>query len=310
MNRIRWIFFSLLVITGSTLIFVLTKAKIRLPYESTLAPAFQLLGRPVKRMDRALTKVLPVDNIDEKEYGEAIALRYEQYNSGTAADQAYIQSLIEHVSADASKGFRYKALIIDDISPNAFALPGGVVVVTAGLLETLQSESELVAVLAHEVGHVELSHCLDSVRMEIVANKIGSAPLGELADMAMTMMMRHTYSKTQEDEADEYAWAWIRNSQYAPSGHGLSFGRLIEYDRPDVDGGSNEAETQRAPHPISEYFQSHPHLEHRKEKFSERARVWRKQHSDEERCIGRNHLKNRSAMHESDYDANEWSRTE
>ena len=57
--------------------------------------------------------------------------------------------------------------------PNAFALPGGVIIVTGGLLKTLKSEAELAAVLSHEMGHIELSHCLDTVRFQLLARKDG-----------------------------------------------------------------------------------------------------------------------------------------
>ena len=301
--NLRTIALLILLAGGSLLVFALTKAEIRLPFESTLAPAFHILGKPIKRVDRALTRVLPIDEVDEARYGEAIALRYESFNGGTEADQAYVQSLIETVAAGTQKGFRYRAFIVETRSPNAFALPGGVVVVTSGLLETLKSESELVAVLAHEVGHVELSHCIDAVRLEIAAKKIGAAPLGEIADFAMNLMMRHSYSKTQENEADEYAWAYIKSSSYAPTGLGRSFRRLRTY----YDPNRSDNETQRAPHPVSEYFQSHPHLEFRVDKYLERAKAWRKAHPDEERCVGTSLLVARTPLNTVTHDPSQWS---
>jgi len=62
-----------------------------------------------------------------------------------------------------------------------FTLPSGVILVTKGLLETMQSESELVSILAHELGHIERGHCFDVVKYELLARKIKSEKLGELA---------------------------------------------------------------------------------------------------------------------------------
>lgn len=321
MSHLRAVFLVLLLLLGGGLSVALVRAEINTPFRATLAPAFQLLGRPVKSVDRALTRVLPVDDLDEAAYGDAIASRYESYNGGTAKQQAYVQALLTTVSQGSRKGFRYRAFLYETTVPNAFALPGGVVVVTTGLLSTLHSEAELVAVLAHEVGHVELSHCMDGVRFEILERKLHSAPLGELADLAMTVMMRHAFGKTQEEEADEYAWAWLQQSSYDVAGEGRAFRSLraglqgetrSETGResdggPGSDPGSGKgSEAREQPHPLVEYFQSHPHLELREERYAERARAWRRAHGDEKRYSGYRNLTELRPMTETSF-MEEWS---
>ena len=58
----------------------------------------------------------------------------------------------------------YRFLILDTNEVNAFAAPGGLVLVTRGLLQCCKSEDDLAAVLAHEIGHVELDHGMKSVK--------------------------------------------------------------------------------------------------------------------------------------------------
>ncbi|MHC4774905.1 MAG: M48 family metalloprotease, partial [Planctomycetota bacterium] len=73
--------------------------------------------------------------------------------------QAYV-STIGHRMADAApeRPFVDRFQVVDDETPNAFALPGGYVYVTRGILALTNSEDELANVLGHEVGHVEERH--------------------------------------------------------------------------------------------------------------------------------------------------------
>jgi predicted Zn-dependent protease len=166
------------------------------------------------------------------------------------------------------------------------ALPGGVILVTRELLSVLRSESEVVSVLAHEVGHVELGHCFDAVRFQLLTRKIGSSSLGALADMAAQMLLRH--SKTMEDEADQYAYELLLNSQYDPSGVGNSFASLRRYKA--------KARTPSGLNPIRDYFMSHPPLEIREAEFKARAAVWWKMHAGERRYVGQQNLTARKAL--------------
>ena len=170
------------------------------------------------------------------------------------------------------------------------ALPGGVILVTRELLNTVQSESELISVLAHELGHIELGHCFDTVKFDLLARKVGSEPLGELADVIVQILLRHTFSKTVEDEADVYAYELVVNSRYDPLGVGNSFGSLSRFLR------ARGVKPQQHAEPFRDYFMSHPPLEIREAKFHEQATAWWKRHPHARRYIGRQNLKNRAAL--------------
>ena len=152
----------------------------------------------------------------------------------------------------------------------------------------MRSESEVVSVLAHEVGHVERGHCFDTVRFQLLTQKIGSSSLGALADMTAQILLRHAYSKTTEDEADRYAYELMLNSRYDPLGVGNSFASLRRYK-----GG---AQAPQGLNPIRDYFMSHPPLEIREAEFRDRAEAWWKTHAGERRYVGQHNLTARTAL--------------
>ncbi|MDV6235612.1 M48 family metallopeptidase [Leptospira ellisii] len=292
----RTIFFIGILSFGCVLMFLLYKEQIQTERASTLAPFYQILGKPIRTMNRALTKVLSVDSLDEKEYGDAIRERFSELKNDGNKDYDYLNKLIVSLTVYRQKPFEYSVFIMEEESPNAFALPGGVIFVTRGMLSTLKSENELIAVLAHEIGHIEKSHCMDGVRFELLSKKIGTETLGKLADFAFQLMTRHSYNKTQEDEADGYAFELVSNTLYDPIGVGAAFQRLEQY--------SPEAGVKKAKL-LSEYFQSHPHMDLRREKFSEKAKLWWEEHPEDRRYRGARNLKNRITFETKDYEE-EW----
>ena len=90
-----------------------------------------------------------------------------------------------------------------------------------------QRDPELVAVLAHELGHIEQGHCVDAVKFRLLAEKLGERTFGQIVDFAVQMLVAHSFSKTQEDEADEYAYTAVVNGPYDPRGVGDSFRSLL-----------------------------------------------------------------------------------
>ncbi|PJZ69997.1 peptidase M48 [Leptospira perolatii] len=283
------IWLILLLLSGAGLSFLVVRYEVQVEKPATLAPIFQLLGKPVKTMDRAFTKILPVNDMDEKELGDAIADRYSSYTNDSSRDYLYVQSIVSGLTVDNKKGFSYRAFILEDPHPNAFAMPGGIIFVTTGLLNLLQSEAELAAVIGHEIGHIELSHCMDGVRFELLTRKIGSATLGEIADIAVGLLLRPSFSKNQEAESDEYGYQILQRELYDLSAMGTTFQRLKE--------ASDSQGTQSTP--LEEYFMTHPYLEHRSEKYANQAKVDFKM--SEIYYVGRRNLKERINRWEEDF---------
>jgi Zn-dependent protease with chaperone function len=288
-----------LVACGVALIVALQRARLQAPLESTFTGAFQIVGAPVKLADRAASRVLPVSALDEKELGDVYRRRYDPQATPPSREQRYLDSLVAELQPFAGKPFAYRAYVVDYPTPNAMALPGGVVLVTRELLGTLHSEAELVAVLAHEIGHIERGHCFDTVRFELLARKIGAEPLGTLADFAATVLLRHSYSKTMEHEADAYAFELLTNSRYDPRGVAAGFQSLLAY------AAARGEQSPRQASPLRDYFTSHPPLEVRAAEFTQRADAWWLRHPDERRYAGVRNLKALVALPRHEL-ADEW----
>ncbi|MBI39905.1 MAG: peptidase M48 [Leptospiraceae bacterium] len=280
-----------LILLGTLLssVLILFEAGRNLP--PTAAPLFELLGKPLKTADAALTRILPIDEVDEAELGNAIALRYEVYRDESDPDQKYVESLVRHLSRDSHRGFEYRVFILPNPAPNASAAPGGVLFVTSGLLKMVETESELVSVLGHEIGHVELGHCIDLVRFQLLADKVEARPLGEIADLAVGIMLRPSFSKTQEADADAYGFRMLLKENYNPFGMANAFQKLAERNPDDMESGN----------PLDEYYRSHPSSTLRARRYRTEAT----QASIKRYYIGRRNLEERVSRYDAEY-PEEW----
>ncbi len=296
MIKLRLVFLALLIAFGMGLTVLFFIIKPTTPLEYTFAPAFQFLGRGAKTMDRTLTRLVPVDSGDEAAFGDAIAARYETESDRESADGRYLNALVGVLSRHAKKPFRYRVFVIEG-EPNACALPGGVIIVTRGLLETMKSEGEVVAILSHEMGHIELSHCFDTVRFQLLSQKTGRHTMGQLADFSMNVMLRHSFSKTQEEEADRYAYDLVLQTDYTPSSVGDSFKSFLSYEMKN-----HEDEKRLKADIFRDYFMTHPHTIHRQEKYSEEARRWWITHKGEKKYRGLKNLRLRVPASEKRFD--------
>lgn len=89
--------------------------------------------------------------------GDKAAPELERMLGGKVADaqmQGYVQKVGQKVAAVAERRMPYEFYIVESDVPNSFALPGGRIYVTMGMMDLVRSERELAAVLANQVGHV------------------------------------------------------------------------------------------------------------------------------------------------------------
>lgn len=117
--------------------------------------------------------------------------------------------------------YTYQWLIRRDKTVNAFALPGGVIVVNSGLIKTVDSADELAAVLAHEVQHVEQRHALKNM-----INNLGwaaglMAVVGDVnaaAVLVLHQLGNSYFSRGVEEEADRLGFHTLVAAKIAPQG--------------------------------------------------------------------------------------------
>jgi predicted Zn-dependent protease len=123
------------------------------------------------------------------------------------------QRLAEH---SPRKNVTFQFHIVDMAEPNAFALPGGYVYVSRGLLALTNTEGELAGVVGHEIGHVAAKHAVQRISKQaplavvfgivsgitgLVSSTVGDL-IGGVGDLAQSAIFS-PYSRSQETEADE-----------------------------------------------------------------------------------------------------------
>lgn len=107
-------------------------------------------------------------------------------------------------------------------SANAFALPGGIIVVADELVKMTTNDDEIAAVLAHELGHIERRHGLQSVLRNSTALVVVSALTGDLSTLSTFsatlpfLLLQYGYAREFETEADGYAVALLKEAKIDP----------------------------------------------------------------------------------------------
>ncbi|MGE0824471.1 MAG: M48 family metallopeptidase [Candidatus Binatia bacterium] len=141
---------------------------------------------------------------------------------GPAVDA--VRMIGQQLIAEQSQPFTFRFEVLNDPSVNAFAAPGGVVVVHTGLLAEVPSADQLVGVLAHEVTHVTRRHSLRQLVYELglttTVRWIFGAPDG-VADTIATVALNLStlrFSRAQETEADQGAVKLLRRARLPATG--------------------------------------------------------------------------------------------
>lgn len=162
----------------------------------------------------------------------------------------------------------YIFTIIDSPDINAFATPGGFVYINRGLINYLNSEAELAAVLGHEVGHVAADHSGRQKRADTVKNVIstvlavatqvtvgaGGNEIGEISNYAGTAVVSG-YGREHELEADRLGANYLYKANYDPQAMERVIGILKNHEQFSRIKARQEGKKSQAYHGV---FASHP----------------------------------------------------
>jgi Zn-dependent protease with chaperone function len=139
---------------------------------------------------------------------------------------------IQEIGARLTKGskYDYKWYVAVDPAINAFAVPGGYVVVNTGLIQAADSAEEVAGVLAHEVQHIERRHTLKNIvhslglraAMSLALGDIGGGVLGDAA----TRLSELKFGRDLESEADRLGLLALKRAGIAPRGMVSFFDKL------------------------------------------------------------------------------------
>jgi predicted Zn-dependent protease len=144
----------------------------------------------------------------------------------------------------------YTFRLIDRPEPNAFALPGGPVYVTRGLLVLLNDEAELAGVIAHEIGHIAARHSAQRATVAAPFALVFGVPaaiagaingtLGRIVSVPGVIaqgLVVAPYSRSQEHEADDVGLALAARAGWDPGGLGAALHTLGREDELTRGGG-------------------------------------------------------------------------
>ena len=175
---------------------------------------------------------------------------------------AYVDQIGQRLATQTEfKGLPYTFTVLDDDLVNAFALPGGYVYVTRGLVAWANDEAELASVIAHEIGHVTARHGAERIGRTTIAG-IGLAVLGIATDSpdlqqaagVGAQLVLSAYSRDQELEADDLGIRYLGRAGYDPMASPDFLTQLERSDRYEalVDGRSGNSGG------LGGYFSTHP----------------------------------------------------
>ena len=188
--------------------------------------------------------------------------------------EAYVRAVGERlVAAVGDPRWKFSFQIVDQAEPNSFAIPGGGIYVSRGLLALLEREDELACVLGHEIAHVTQRHSARQQRkgllpglLSLPGNVVGnvvSEDLGALMNVPIETVggawLSH-YSRSQETEADRIGVRTAAKAGYQP----IALADILQ--RLDRDVASQTGKERRF-----SIFDSHPMTESRLKDIQRRA---------------------------------------
>lgn len=211
------------------------------------------------KTELALFRVSPDQEIEigRKTFPRAVQQMGGEYPDPTlAAYLAEVGGRLGRVSHRPDLSYRFT--VVNDSSPNAFALPGGFIAVTRGLLVNLENEAQLAAVLGHEVGHVTARHAVQGMQrgtllnltLAVLSGTTGETAYGALADQAGQLaasLVDRSYSREQERESDRLGIDYMVLAGYDPQGAV----QVQEFFYRQIEGGAS-------PSWLAGLFRTHP----------------------------------------------------
>jgi len=165
-----------------------------------------------------IVKVTKISEQEENNIGRNLAKMMEEQTFKGKIDKnktwlAYVKKvgnkLVENVNR---KGINYNFHVIDNDLINAFALPGGNIYICKGILKKINNEAQLAGILAHEIKHVDLRHCI--AIFQIIGRLPGAAQ--NPMSYQLAQLLRHPYNSRTEAEADRRGLDLIYLVKYSP----------------------------------------------------------------------------------------------
>ena len=194
-------------------------------------------AQPESALPAAAPRTTGVDSAGGREHKRLVALFGGEFHA-PAAERLLNEALVKLASASDAPGEPYKVTLLNSPVVNAFALPGGNLYVTRGLLALANDTSEVAAVMAHEIGHISAHHAAQRAEHERnaalvsrVVSEVLEKPQEGRKIKALEQVRLASFSRQQELEADQIGVRTIARAGYDPYGAArflASLGRSTE----------------------------------------------------------------------------------
>jgi predicted Zn-dependent protease len=166
-----------------------------------------------------------ISEAQEIELGRQAARQVEQTIG--LVDDPELQDYVQRVGAELAAASERPSLpwrfgVVDDPTPNAFALPGGPVYLTRGMINLMDSEAELASVLGHEIGHITARHAVSMIsRQQLTQLGLGLGgvfypaiqPFGQVLGAGLELLFLK-YGRDAERQADTLGFRYARRENY------------------------------------------------------------------------------------------------
>ena len=218
-------------------------------------------------------KAVTLTDDDVIKYTKEYIQWMDAHNPVAPADDAMAQRLkrlTDKATNYEGMNLNFKVYLVRDI--NAFACADGSVRVCAGLMQTM-TDDEVMGVIGHEIGHVKHKDSKDAFKAALLtsalkdgassqggtAGALSDSQLGELGEA----VANSAYSRSQESDADNYGYDFLKAAKLNPWGMSTAFEKLWKASQ--ADSGDKKKKG-------SQLFSSHPDTEKRMNTMAEKAK--------------------------------------
>jgi predicted Zn-dependent protease len=166
-----------------------------------------------------------------------------------------LTTMLDILVADESFPYDVEIILVNSNTINAVALPGGIIVIYSGLIKAVDNPSQLISVLAHEMGHLyyrdSFNSVIRSIGISVIVSILDGGNSKIITDIIENLLSK-SYSRDIEERADDYALDLLAERGIDP-GHLGTFFQILE--------GLYESSDEK--YELMQYFNTHPEAQNR-----------------------------------------------